>query len=124
MTTKVLIGNAFSFTLFRGHSVKIEEISLDDFTEVVKEAEIFSFWGHENSRLDAESYLRVRLSTKVERPTIELSDKGYPMLYGETFKTCYVLSPDYVQAYRPAIGTEVPTTKISGWHLLRLTWQD
>ena len=44
------------------------------------------------------------------------------MLEGEVFDTCWLLSPDYEQGFRPAIGTEVGLDQIAGWHVLKLTW--
>lgn len=124
MEKAILIGNAFPLTLIRNHQVKISEVSLDFFRDELRGGRIFSFWGHENSRLDAETYLGIKLKTMVERPVLELSDEEYPMLDNHVFKHCYVLSPDYSRSHRPAIGAEVSAALIKGWHLLRLSWQD
>lgn len=124
MEQKILIGNSFPLTLIRNHIIQIAEVSLEDFLQNANGCTVVSFWGHANSLLDAETYLGIKLKTMVERPVVKLSDGGYPMLDGHIFKCCYVLSPDYIQPYRPAIGTEVSTSQIKGWHLLRLSWQD
>jgi hypothetical protein len=71
----------------------------------------------------AESVLGVSLQPKTERPAIMLSAEGLPMLEGEVFDVCWLLSPDYEQGFRPAIGTEVRLEQITGWHILKLTWR-
>jgi hypothetical protein len=52
-----------------------------------------------------------------------LTAEGLPMLEGEVFDVCWLLSPDYEQGFRPAIGTEVGLNQIVGWHVLKLTWE-
>ena len=120
---KVLIGNSFPFSLIRSDKVVVESKTLDSLRVEMKGATLFSFWGHANTRALAESQLGVSLEPNSERPAITLSEKGLPMLAGETFDLCWLLSPDYPKGFRPAIGQEVGPEMISGWHVLKLTWK-
>lgn len=86
-------------------------------------AKVASFWGHENSRGAAEAVLGVSLATRGERPAVTLSPDGLPMLDGEVYSSCWLLSPDYPDGFRPAIGSEVNPEQIKGWHVLKLTWK-
>ena len=119
---KILIGNAFSMTLIRNHQVTIGEIEISELKSLALSNGVVSYWGHENSRKAAEGVLGVSLATKVMRPAIELSPEGYPMLYGEEYSECYVLSPEYKSNFRPAIGVEVPADAIAAWHALHVRW--
>lgn len=120
---KLLIGNSFPFSLIRNDRVVVESRSLDDLRGEVSAATPVSFWGHSNTRSAAEAVLGVSLQTETERPALSLSEDKLPMLYGETFDTCWLLSPDYPGGFRPAIGQEVGPEMISGWHVLKLTWK-
>ena len=101
----------------------MESVSLAELKSRLVESEVISFWGHLNTRKSAELVLGVSLQTKTERPAITLTAEGLPMLEGEVFDTCWLLSPDYEQGFRPAIGTEVGLDQIAGWHVLKLTWE-
>ena len=120
---KLLIGHSFSFSLVRCDRLIVESMSLSSLQAALVGAEVISFWGHENTRVAAEEVLGVSLRPRIERPAIMLSVDGYPMLNGETFDTCWLLSPDYPAEFRPAIGEEVGLEQIVGWHVLKLTWQ-
>ena len=37
-----------------------------------------------------------------------------------TFGEVWLLSPNYVASFRPAVGEEVPAEKIARWQVLRL----
>ena len=121
---KVLLGNAFSMTLIRGRAVLVQEIPVEALAAVVAEAEVCSFWGHANTCAAAERVLGVDLKPASERPAIVLDAQGLPSLGGESFRVCYVLSPEYRPGFRPAIGTEVGAGEIKGWHALKLRWLD
>ena len=92
-------------------------------SDALASAEVASFWGHENTRTAAESVLGVSLATNGVRPAVTLSPAQRPMLDGEEFSSCWLLSPDYPEGFRPAIGTEVGPEQIKGWHVLKLSWQ-
>lgn len=82
-----------------------------------------SFWGHRDTVQAASRLLGVRVDPASERPVITLTDDGYPMLEGEVFKECFVLSPDYRAGFRPAVGSEVSPEDIRGWQVLRIVWE-
>ena len=58
-----------------------------------------------------------------ERPAVTLAPDKRPMLNGDVFDVCWLLSPDYPSGFRPSIGQEVGPEQIVGWHVLKLTWQ-
>jgi len=119
---KILIGSTFPLVLIR-RPVFIEPVELDILFEQIKQAgNIYSFWGHSNTIEIASKVLGVDLTPDVERPAIKLNEKKLPVLYGEVFKECWVLSPNYVKGFRPQVGIEVTKDKISGWDLLNVKW--
>lgn len=123
-TCKLLIGNTFSMTLIRHHTVTVTDCAVADLARDARRCGVASFWGHANTRAAAEALLGVDLRPKTERPAIVLDAEDYPTLDGARFTECYVLSPDYRPGFRPAIGVEVAATDIMGWHALRLSWMD
>ena len=121
--TKVLVGNAFPFSLVRCERLVVESKSLAALKEALAGAEVVSFWGHENTRAAAEAMLGVLLSPRSDRPALTLSPEGHPTLGGDIFESCWLLSPDYPEGFRPPSGVEVGPKQIEGWHVLKLTWQ-
>lgn len=121
--TKVLIGNSFPFSLVRCARLVVETQPIAALKKALAGADVASFWGHANTRAAAEAVLGVSLAPRSERPAITLSPEGLPTLDGATFNTCWLLSPDYPEGFRPAIGVEVGPEQIAGWHVLKLTWQ-
>ena len=119
---KILIGNSYPFSLVRCARLVVESVSLSALQAALTGAEIVSFWGHANTRSAAEELLGVSLLSKTERPALSLSGDGRPMLEGEVFDSCWLLSPDYPEGFRPSIGTEVGLEMIKGWQVLKLTW--
>lgn len=96
--------------------------TVEELQSLARVSEVVSYWGHENTRNAAECVLGASLRPSVARPALSVSPKGCPMLEGETFDTCWVLSPDYNPGYRPAIGTEVGAESITGWSVVKLEW--
>ncbi len=121
MKNGILIGNTFPFALLR-RDANIRTLSIDALRVALSGSEIFSFWGHENTRAAAESLLGVPLRPTTERPALALSPDALPMLDGRVFRTCFVFAPDYRPGYRPAIGEETSPSDILGWHALRIDW--
>ena len=119
----LLIGNAFSFSLVRCDQLVVESVPLSELQEALVGAKVASFWGHENTRAAAERVLGVSLAPRMERPAVTLSTEGRPVLDGEAFEVCWLLSPDYREGFRPPIGVEVTPDQIAGWHVLKLTWK-
>ena len=123
MDKKILIGNSFPLSLIRKNKVEIQKVPLINFKRCLNDAEIFSFWGHRNTLKVAEQILGVSLEPRTERPAIELNELCLPTLYGETFDECWVLSPNYIQGFRPSIGEEVKEDQISDWIVLKINWK-
>lgn len=108
--------------LVRGRQVSIAEIPLSDLRKELQNGEPYSYWGHMNTRLIAETLLGVSLEPRSERPAVKLDGDGFPSLYGRRFDRCYVLSPDYADSIRPRIGSEITVDAIVAWHALRIDW--
>lgn len=120
---RTLIGSTFPLSLIR-RRVVIEPGAIEDLRACLAAAPPASFWGHRNTLAQASALTGVDLTPRTERPAIELDHEGFPGLEGETFRACWVLSPDYVPGFRPAIGEEVPAAKIRGWQVLRVSWEE
>lgn len=117
-----MIGNSFPLSLVRNRTVTINERDVGALREMLPGSLVYSFWGHENTRNEAEAVLGVSLKPEVERPAIVLDGESLPMLGGVSFRECWVLSPDYASILRPEIGNEVGPGEISAWHALHLCW--
>jgi hypothetical protein len=119
----ILIGNSFPLSLIR-RPIRIEPRTREQLLLVAFQKEIISFWGHPNTLRRVEQFTGLSLAPQNERPIIQLDPKSrLPQLYGQTFCECWVLSPDYISSFRPAVGEEVPPEKIAGWQILKLTWE-
>jgi len=117
--TPVLLGNTFPSTLIRV-PVAVLPRTIENLKFALEGADVvYSFWGHQNTLAAASSIAGVDLTPKSERPAITLSENGFPMLDGEEFEVVWVLNPNYVDGYRPAIGSEVQLDKITGWTVLK-----
>ncbi len=121
-TPAILLGNTFPFALLR-RDANVRTMTIDELRAALADAEVVSFWGHENTRAAAETALGgISLRPATERPALTLSPDGLPSLDGRVFRTCYVLAPDYRPGYRPAICEEPQPSDILGWHALRIDW--
>ena len=118
---KILIGNTFPLTLAR-RKFTVEPASMEALRKAVDGKEVLSFWGHANTLAAASAVSGVDLTPKVERPVLSLSPDKLPMLDNQEFKECWIVSPDYRDNFRPAINVEIPGEMISGWQVLKLTW--
>jgi hypothetical protein len=118
---KLLVGNSFPLPLVR-QAVSIRPWSVRQLRARLARHPVASYWGHANTRSAAESLLGVSLAPATDRPALALSPDRLPCLDGETFISCYVLSPDYRPGFRPAIGSEVSAEDIRSWKLLRIDW--
>lgn len=117
----ILIGNSFPLSLIRT-KVVIEPCPVDDLRRELACRPIYSFWGHRNTLAAANQLTGADLMPATDRPALQLSAPLCPVLGGIEFDECWILSPDYVSGYRPAIGEEVEQDKIVGWQVLRLKW--
>lgn len=121
-TNSILIGNAFPLSLIR-RPVHIAPVSVDELWAAARNTEIISFWGHANTLAAAEAFSGLPLAPAVERPVIQLQESGLPSMVGQTFCECWIISPDYIDGFRPAVGEEVPPERIMGWQILKITWE-
>jgi hypothetical protein len=117
----VLLGNTFSLSLVR-RPVRIEPVGLEELKGVLSVRPVRSFWGHSNTVHVANALLGVDVKPRTERPALTLNADGLPVLEGEVFSECYILSPDYRPGFRPAMGAEVYPEDITGWQVLRIEW--
>lgn len=117
----LLLGNSFPLSLIR-HPVRIEPRSVEDLKLELRGAEIHSFWGHANTRELASDMIGMSLFRGSERPALTLTEDRKPVLNGIEFHECWILSPDYVPGFRPAVGEEVHADQIQGWQVLKISW--
>ncbi len=116
---ELLVGNSFPISLIR-RNVKFIPQEKENFPA---SAEIYSFWGHENTLRVASDFLKVDLTPKTKRPVLELSQEGLPMLDKKEFTECWIISPNYTENFRPETGVEVSAEKIRGWTILKVIWE-
>ncbi|NMA44958.1 MAG: hypothetical protein GX945_00195 [Lentisphaerae bacterium] len=118
----ILLGNSFPLSLVR-RPVHIEPRRLADLHAALTGRTIYSFWGHENTLAAVTRILARDVSPKTARPVLSLDKNKLPCLDGRSFNECWVLSPDYVENFRPALGQEVPEAAIAAWRVLQICWQ-
>ncbi len=118
-----IFGSTFPLSLIR-RRVQIEPRPIDRLRLRLHESQWESFWGHANTIAAANRLLGIDITPKTERPALSLSKNGLPMLNNRRCQECWILSPDYIAGFRPAIGEEVSSDKILGWQVLRLLWQN
>lgn len=121
MNKAILISNSFPLSLIR-RAVKIEPCGLDELTALLSDAKIVSFWGHSNTLAAVNALLGYDLTPKEQRPVLRLSENNLPRYADNDFTECWVLSPDYCEDFRPAIGEDVPPEKIKSWQCLKITF--
>ena len=121
MNRKILVGNSFPLSLIR-RGVVITPCEIDELRRLLPGNEIVSYWGHRNTLAAVNDCLGIDLTPTVERPALSLSAEKLPMYEGEEFRECWVMSPDYRDGFRPAIGEEVSADQILGWQCLHLTF--
>ncbi len=120
--TRFLTGNSFPLGLVR-RRVVIEPVSLEEYRARLSAGGWESYWGHENTLAAARAVCGVDLRPREARPAVTLDADGYPSLYGETYRECWVLSPEYEPGFRPALGEEVPAERILRWQVLVIRWE-
>lgn len=120
--TRFLTGNSFPMSLIR-RRVVIEPRTLAEYRGKLNDGGWESYWGHENTLSVAKAECGVDLRPREPRPAVTLDGEGYPCLYGESFRECWVLSPEYAPGFRPALGEEVSADKIECWQVLRIVWE-
>lgn len=119
----ILLGSTFPLSLIR-RKVVIEPQAIESLKELLRTCAVASFWGHQSTLGLAQSILGADLMPRTERPALRLTQDNLPELDGQVFSECWVLSPEYVPGFRPAIGEEVPAEKIRSWQVLRVKWEE
>ena len=120
--SSILIGSTFPLSLVR-RPVRIVPADVEELRAELSKRVVVSFWGHQNTLSAAGELLGVDLTPRSERPAINLTEEKLPQLDGQTFTEAWVVSPDFVPGYRPAIGEEVQLDKIRGWQVLTVRWE-
>ena len=118
----ILIGNSFPMVLIR-RAVRIMPVALSDLKRAGNAKRVISFWGHTNTLAAAEAFCGLNLTPDVARPVLILQQNGLPVLGNQVFCECWVLSPDYRENIRPAVGEEVSADQIKEWQILKITWE-
>lgn len=122
VSAPLLIGNAFPLTLVR-RPLAVTPKGIDDLRAEIARRSLSSFWGHENTLAAASQIAGASLKPNHSRAVITLSPDGLPDLEGQTFRDCWVLSPNYATDFRPSIGREVHAKQIASWQALRIEWR-
>lgn len=118
----ILIGNSFPLSLAR-REVAIAPASLTALREAAATRRVCSFWGHANTLRAASAATGLDLTPATARPVLELSPDNLPLFAGQVFSECWIVSPDYRDNFRPAVGEEVDAAKIVNWQILKITWR-
>jgi|GEM_PF-1449723 hypothetical protein len=118
-----LVGNSFPLSLIT-RRVVIEPASVQDLQVAAADRHMRSFWGHANTLVAAETAMGIALAPQTERPVLVLDEEGHPSLAGMSFEECWVVTPIYVDTFRPKVGEEVPLARIRNWQVLRMRWEN
>ena len=117
-----LIGNSFPWSLVRRQLVATP-VSLAQFQCETAGVRIVSFWGHPDTLAAASQFCGIDLTPRVERTVLTLSSNDLPALNGEEFRCCYLVSPDYREAFRQPLAMDAQIVpEIVGWNILKLKW--
>lgn len=119
---RILTGNSFPWSLIR-RKVCIEPETLPHLRETLTSCRWESYWGHANTLAAVRQFCGVDFTPKTERPALELDAEGYPCLYGESYRECWVISPEYEPGFRPPLNLEVSMERICSWQILRIHWE-
>jgi hypothetical protein len=118
----ILIGNSFPFSLIR-RPVSIRPRDTKEMIKRMQSMNWTSFWGHENTLTAASEVLGSDIRPKSERPALQLSSDGFPMLEGESFDEAWILSPCFKNNFRPSIGQELHAEDVENWQVLQIKWE-
>ena len=122
MQNSFLTGNSFPLNLIR-RTVWIEPETLEHYRTRLREAVWESYWGHANTLHAVNAITGSDLTPAQPRPALAVDEEGYPMLYGKTYRECWVLCPEYREGFRPALKEEVSADNILSWQVLRIDWE-
>ena len=116
-----LITTVFPFSLVR-RKMLAEPMEMDDVIKIARTGQFESAWGHANTINAVNRVIGADISPKESRPAVVLDEQRFPTLYGQTFTTVILISPNFVPGFRPAIGEEVGEDKVLGWSALKLSF--
>jgi hypothetical protein len=116
-----LITNVFPFSLVR-RKMLAEPMQMDDVITIARTGQFESAWGHANTIKAVNDVLGADITPREARPAVILDGDNFPTLYGQKFTTVFLISPNFVSGFRPAIGEEVGEEKIKSWSALRLNF--
>ena len=117
-----ITGNTFPINLIR-RKVRIVPETFENYCAALNQGQWESFWGHANTLPIVNSLVGKDLTPKIERPAISIDNLGYPSLFGKSYSECWILSPNYIENFRPAIGVEVKASDIKSWDVLHMFWE-
>ena len=117
-----ITGNTFPINLIR-RKVTIKPETFENYYAALNNNQWESFWGHSNTLPIVNTLVRKDLTPKIERPAISIDEDGFPSLYGKSYKECWILSPNYKENFRPAIGVEIKASDIKSWDVLHMHWE-
>lgn len=120
--TPILFSNSFPFSLIRRAAI-IEPHEIKELRNVLATRPFVSFWGHKNTQKWASRILGKNIQPlHADRPAIHLGEDDLPMAGDKSCRECWLLSPQYVDGFRPQEGEEINEEKISGWQVLAIKW--
>ena len=117
----ILLGNSFPFPLVR-RPMRAEPLTVEAARILLRGRQVESFWGHPNTLRAAIEILGVDVTPSTVRPALELNAAGFPCLNGISAKDVLILCPEYAPGFRPAIGQELTTHEIRGFHAVLLAF--
>ena len=118
-----ITGNSFPVNLFRRKAEVIPE-TFENYLAKLHRGQWESYWGHSNTLEAVNRLCGVDLTPREVRPALSVDTEGYPVLYGKSYRECWVLTPEYRPEFRPAIGVEVTNSDILSWQVVRILWAE
>lgn len=118
---KILLGNSFPMGLVK-RPARLTPLRKEDLLALLKDKEIVSYWGHQNTVSLASAYLGREIPCR--RVALGLSRDLFPSIDGETFQEVILLTPEYRSGFRPQIGVEPTPEDIREWGVLRISFED
>ena len=101
---------------------RLTPLGKEDLLVLLKDKEVVSFWGHQNTVALASAYLGREIPCR--RVALGLSRDLFPSIDGETFQEVILLTPEYREGFRPQIGVEPTPEDILRWGALRISFED
>ena len=118
-----ITGNSFPVNLFRRKAEVVPE-TFENYLAKLRSGNWESYWGHSNTLGAVNRLCGVDLTPREERPALSVDPEGFPVLYGKSYRECWVLTPEYRPGFRPAIGVEVANSDILSWQVIRILWTE